>query len=150
MYQWCSLYGSWIDYLTPILMEEIMRENMFVIVGIAMIILEIILRIRLYCLNERPANSYVCRLFTFIISLLLLAVPAIISLALLDSGISMIETISRDGGYIIFAIKCTIASILTTVGGLLFVFIVFVLLYAFYINFIHIDTKQNITMEEKR
>ena len=127
-----------------------MRENMFVIVGIAMIILEIILRIRLYYLNERPAKSYAYRLFTFIMSLLLLAVPAIISLALLDSGISMIETISRDGGYIIFAIKCTIASILTTVGGLLFVFIVFMVLYIFYINFIHIDTKQNITMEEKR
>ena len=150
MYQWCSLYGSWIDYLTPVLMEEIMMGNMFVIIGIAMITLEITLRIKLYCLNERPAKSYAYRLFTFIVSLVLLAIPAITSLAILDSGIAMIETISRDGGYIIFVIKCMIASILTTVGGLLFVFIVFMLLYVFYLNFIHIDTKQNITMEEKR
>ena len=150
MYQWCSLYGSWIDYLTPVLMEEIMMGNMFVIIGIAMIILETTLRIKLYCLNERPAKSYAYRLFIFIVSLVLLAIPAITSLAILDSGIAMIETISRDGGYIIFVIKCMIASILTTVGGLLFVFIVFMLLYVFYLNFIHIDTKQNITMEEKR
>ena len=150
MYQWCSLYGSWIDYLTPVLMEEIMMGNMFVIIGIAMIILEITLRIKLYCLNERPAKSYACRLFIFIASLVLLAIPAITSLAILDSGITMIETISRDSEYIIFAIKCIIASILTTVGGLLFVFIVFMSLYVFYLNFIHIDTNQNITMEEKR
>lgn len=150
MYQWCSLYGSWIDYLAPILMEEIMRGNMFVIIVIAMAILECIVRIRLWHLDKRPAESYVERLFNFIVVCLFISIPAITSLALLDSGIDMIETISRDSGYIIFAIKCAIASILTTVGGLFFICIVFMVLYVFYINFIHIKTKDNITMEEKR